>query len=50
MQQALLELMDNLTVGLEYANVGQYIWNGATPTDNISRYIVTLIQPLYFNY
>ena len=44
-----LELMDNLTVGLEYANVGQYIWSSTTPTDNISRYsIVTFDTTLVF--
>ena len=41
--------MDNLTVGLEYANVGQYIWSSTTPTDNISRYsIVTFDTTLVF--
>lgn len=43
-------LMDDLTVGLEYANVGQYVWNSkTTPTNNISRYsIVTFDTTLVF--
>ena len=45
-----ISMNDQLSFGLEYANVGQYIWDkNNQPTNNISRYnIFTLDSNLIF--
>ena len=45
-----VSISDQLSFGLEYANVGQYVWDkNNNPTDNISRYnIFTLDGNLIF--